>query len=185
MLLCTILLFISLMFQFPPNGKAHVDPPLLPPLLLPMMKMFQFPPNGKAHVDEEIYSAEDLILFAFQFPPNGKAHVDLLNKKKRGKSAAFVFQFPPNGKAHVDITGSLDLEHKVVVFQFPPNGKAHVDMLQKMQTKKPSKVSIPSEREGTCRPTGLYADGAALSGVFQFPPNGKAHVDVCFILNFC
>ena len=62
---------------------------------------FQFPPNGKAHVDPVSGAVTWMNDIKFQFPPNGKAHVDwAYDLEQQGEMK--VFQFPPNGKAHVD-----------------------------------------------------------------------------------
>ena len=63
--------------------------------------MFQFPSNGKAHVNENFEKLQDTHQTAgFQFPSNGKAHVNERCLLEFGD--AKEFQFPSNGKAHVN-----------------------------------------------------------------------------------
>ena len=70
-----------------------------------------------------------------------------------------MFQFPPNGKARVDVS-LLALVVGILLFQFPPNGKARVDwMMRDEWGPQLDWVSIPSERESTCRPKRVRSKG--------------------------
>ena len=138
----------------------------------------------------------------FPFPPNGKARVNLCHSDGHGKSFGSVsipseregtceprkrslslrlrlvmFPFPPNGKARVNTyvidSGYIaDLE-----FQFPPNGKARVNQNKSNPGQCGIHVSIPSEREGTCKQM-QQVKGSFITAIqFRFPPNGKARVN--------
>ena len=188
------------LFQFPSNGKAHLNSHKSGGTT--GKEMFQFPSNGKAHLNfkgelkwdsiqsqvsipfkrestfkRKIYSCNDLYLRRFQFPSNGKAHLNYRNPRPKGRQRRF--QFPSNGKAHLNPRQNRCSESPIprVPFQFPSNGKAHLnDLLTFLSLAIAMQVSIPFKRESTFKPfwTGSQSQ-SQLS--FQFPSNGKAHLN--------
>ena len=142
-----------------------------------MVSKFPFPPNGKARVNLEGLYADTVIIFTQvsipseregtckQFQPGGsqwllKSLVSIPSEREgtckhdvftEFLDLADLFRFPPNGKARVNPKESVKVAVEIS-FQFPPNGKARVNDAAKTTRQRSDKqVSIPSEREGTCK----------------------------------
>ena len=89
-------------FQFPTNGKVHVNSISTGFLRQTLKRWFQFPTNGKVHVNLEDTAPTFQLPEEFQFPTNGKGHVNLYNLYKEVHKCVYQFQFPTNGKGHVN-----------------------------------------------------------------------------------
>ena len=83
---------VSLMFQFPSNGKAYPKSIHTPMCLSCIGNEFQFPSNGKAY-PKDLMSHTIETDTKFQFPSNGKAYP----KRPHFKPSGAV---PPNPQKH-------------------------------------------------------------------------------------
>ena len=126
---------------------------------------FQFPSNGKAHLNFVLFCYVGDFIFLFQFPSNGKAH---LNNPELAPDIEISrgFQFPSNGKAHLN-NYLLDDGGAGCRFQFPSNGKAHLNFCWRefCPTQMCFPVSIPFKRESTFKQCGLAAAPKGTQGV--------------------
>ena len=86
---------------------------------------FQFPTNGKVHVNPFNRDSIDSRI-VFQFPTNGKVHVNRVAASENDVQWEIGFQFPTNGKVHVN-SNTLTVVNGSEKFQFPTNGKVHVN----------------------------------------------------------
>ena len=137
-----------MVFQFPPNGKARVNSRWNKQAVL--RTTVSIPSEREGTCEPAVACDLEPNSNKFRFPPNGKARVNVL-KNTQSVPTSCQFRFPPNGKARVNtqLLGINGLSY--LAFRFPPNGKARVNTRQSIfYSSVAEKVSIPSEREGTC-----------------------------------
>ena len=117
-----------------------------------VLAVFQFPPNGKAHVNSAVHYTSPTFQNQFQFPPNGKAHVNNLtiflqihrqylvsipSEREGTCERGYHPEWIGGGMSLVSIPSKREGTCERIFtqtigltkcrFQFPPNGKAHVN----------------------------------------------------------
>ena len=113
--------------------------------------MFQFPSNGKAHLNM-VMDDSDLIGFEDVSIPFKREGTSKLSEESDANSLeAYEFQFPSNGKAHLNQYKTYVMKNVGEMFQFPSNGKAHLNRWKGSFTRTRFQVSIPFKREGTSK----------------------------------
>ena len=110
---------------------------------------FQFPSNGKAHVNKTIMMTMVAVL-QFQFPSNGKAHVNSAAQAlSPSHSWGDMFQFPSNGKARVNSTAH-SMKWLSIYVSIPFKREGTCELTKTLHEAFGGKVSIPFKREGMC-----------------------------------
>ena len=120
---------------------------------------FQFPPNGKAHVDTKMANILSVLGLIVSIPSKREGTCRRRDLE-RPHVRETVVSIPSKREGTCRRENTKSSKNEGGEFQFPPNGKAHVDAAAAADEPNANRcrVSIPSKREGTCRPAVKHSE---------------------------